>query len=195
MKRIILIPILHSAADLGSLSESVRSYYVERFGQAIWHKRERAIEKLWSDIKKKLRKLKLDYRKVRIYQDGLPLCARELDIVKELAGAGSRNHQIVLDLLSKGATLVGTEDPELLIKEYEAQRQQIDTVAAGRTGSDEGAHELLQARDRFIARRIVETLQDGEVGLVFLGAAHQLGAFSSSGVQVETLTPTATKAV
>ena len=43
MKRVIVVPIIHNAADLGSLAESVRAHYVELFGPAGWDKRERAV--------------------------------------------------------------------------------------------------------------------------------------------------------
>ena len=102
----------------------------------------------------------LDYPRVRIYQDGLPVCGKETDIVRELAGAGSTNHQLVLELAGRGAMLMGTEDPPLLLREYQLQRQH-----AGAAGDE--AAEVLAGRDRFIARRIEATLQDGETGLLF----------------------------
>jgi hypothetical protein len=93
---------------------------------------------------------------------------------------------------------VGTEDPQLLIREYQLQRRRLDPAAAkqqtpsllygqdARATSDEAAG-ILAARDRFIAQRIAATLQDGETGLLFLGAAHPLEAIRSSGLDVETL--------
>jgi hypothetical protein len=41
---------------------------------------------------------------------------------------------------------------------------------------------LLKARDAFIARRIAETLQEGETGVIFLGALHQLQMPAESGL-------------
>ena len=48
-------------------------------------------------------------------------------------------------------------------------------------------HRLLEARDSFIAERIAATLQEGEVGLLFLGALHRLDALRSTDIRVETL--------
>jgi hypothetical protein len=134
--------------------------------------------------------LRLDYRRVRIYQDGLPVCGKEENIVRELAGAGSLNHQLLLELAGQGAVLMGTEDPQLLLREYQLQRRRLGVPAAGAEApapSPGEAAELLNLRDGFIARRIEATLQDGETGLLFLGAAHRLGAFGPAGIDVETL--------
>ena len=176
-RRLILIPIVHTATDLGTLAEPVKAHYVANFGPDVWEKRERLVEALWDEIVQKVKTLQLDYRRVRIYQDGLPVCEQEQKIVQELAAAGSRNHQLILELVRSGATLMGTEDPLLLIQEYRMHREQL--------GSQEGAEkkrspavqevaDLFEARDRFIAQRIAETLQEDETGLVFLGASHRL---------------------
>jgi len=182
MKRVILIPVIHNLADLGSLAESVRAHYVEHFGPGVWEQRQRAVERLWGDIGRAIGALRLDYTQVRIYQDGLPVCGKEEQIVQELAEAGSLNHQLVLELMGKGAVLVGTEDPHLLMREYHLQRRRVGAAAAGGDAPPPPpaeAADLLVARDHFIARRIAATLQESETGLLFLGAAHRLDALCS----------------
>lgn len=186
MKRVILVPVIHNFADLGSLAESVRAHYVRRFGPQVWGQREQAVKRLWDAIRKAIDALALDYRSVRIYQDGLPVCGKEERIVEELAGAGSLNHQLVLELVRKGAMLAGTEDPQLLIREYQLQRRQIGPAAdaAATPSSPNEAAEVLAARDQCIAQRIAATLQSGETGLLFLGAAHRMDALGSLGIEV-----------
>ena len=103
---------------------------------------------------------------------------------------GSANHQLLLDLTQRGASLVGTEDPQLLLREYQLQRQQLGAATpAGQAAvpSPRDAAELLAARDGFIAVRIAETLRDAEIGLLFLGAAHAFSAGGLADTQVETL--------
>ena len=120
----------------------------------------------------------------------MPVCGKEEQIVHELAGAGSLNHQLVLELMGKGAVLVGTEDPQLLIREYQLQRRQMDAAARNDTAAPSlsgEAADVLAARDRFIAQRIAATLQDGETGLLFLGAAHRIDALRLEGIDVVTL--------
>ncbi len=197
MKRVIVIPIIHNAADLGSLAESVRAHYVERFGPTVWDERQRAVRELWHGIRRAIDALHLDYARVRIYQDGLPVCGKEEPILQELAEAGSLNHQLVRELMGRGAVLVGTEDPQLLIREYQLQRRRLGAAANeeapsplhgqdARAASDEAA-EILAARDRFMAERIAATLEEGQTGLLFLGAAHRLDALCASGLDVATL--------
>ena len=128
MKRLILIPVIHNLADLGSLAESVRAHYLEHFGPAVWQQRQRAVAELWKEIRRAIEALHLDCGQVRIYQDGLPVCGKEEQIVHELAGAGSLNHQLVLELMGKGAVFMGTEDPQLLIREYQLHRRRMDAA-------------------------------------------------------------------
>ena len=186
MRRLILFPIVHTSVDLGSLSESVRDHYLKRFGPSAWNQREEIVGRIWNDIQEKIDVLDIDYRKARVYQDGLPECGFEQQIVRELAEAGSRNHQLVLSLIQKGATLMGTEDPQLLIQEYQLQQRSKDAIHSDR-GKTEEAARLLAARDRFLVKRIDETLQAGEIGLLFLGAAHRLDTLSSIDIRVERL--------
>jgi hypothetical protein len=186
MRKLILIPIIHSSVDLGSLSESVKDYYLKKFGQSVWNQREEMVTKLWNDIQEIINILDIDYKKTRIYQDGLPVCGFEQQIVGELASAGSSNHQIILSLVGKGATVMGTEDPQLLIEEYQLQKHAKDEFFSQQSQMEETAR-LLEVRDRFIVKRIDETLQTGETGLLFLGASHRLDTLSSIDVRLENL--------
>jgi len=135
---------------------------------------------------------------VRIYQDGLPVCGFEEKIVRELGEAGSYNHQLIMELIEQGATLEGTEDPQLLMQEYEMQKQNMESQAAPDQPCEERirqAEHLLKARDAAIAKRIDATLKPGETGLVFLGALHRLDALSSRNIQVSTLGDESNEAV
>ena len=134
--------------------------------------------------------MRLDAQKTRVYQDGLPICGFEERIVRELANAGSSNHQLILRLLDRGAVLMGTEDSRLLVEEYEMQKQRLAQATSGRSRPGERGNRsehVLEARDRFIAERIDHTLQDGEVGLLFLGALHRLDPLKATDIRVETL--------
>jgi hypothetical protein len=176
---LIWAPIIHTQADLGSMIGSVRSIYARKVGLEKWDEHVAMVEELWSKTDEAVRRLDLDYRYVRIYQDGLPNCGQELRIVKDMIAAGSRNHRLLLDLVEKGAALAGTESPKLLIEEYELVRGAIKSIDAGGEGKLSGRQEarlreILKERDRYIARRIDETLGAGETGLIFLGMLHDL---------------------
>ena len=190
MRRIFHIPIIHSSADLGSLSELVRAHYGKIFGDTSWNQREQIVKVLWTDIEANLDAMRLDARKTRIYQDGLPICGFEEKIVRELAQAGSNNHQLILRWLDRGAMLMGTEDPRLLMEEYELQKQRLaETGEKDSTREDQAKHldRVLKARDSFIASRIAATLEEGETGLLFLGALHKLDELRSTDIRVESL--------
>lgn len=156
---------------MGSLAGSLKEEYIQKYGVQKWHQHLKKINKLWDHIEKRLNQRRLCYRKTKIYQDGLPVCGRERDIVREIAGNGSKNHQLLLKLIEKGATLVGTEDPALLIKEYKMIKE-----AAMKKKEHAGGqkHSFMAERDMFIAQRIEETLKDGETGILFMGMLHKI---------------------
>ena len=198
MRRLIHIPIIHTSADLGSLSRFVQAHYARVCGKTSWSQREDAVKALWTDIQANLDALNFDAQKTRIYQDGLPICGFEERIVRELAKAGSSNHQLILRLLDQGAVLMGTEDSQLLMEEYEIQKHRLTQEGSkDLTSKKQEKHldRVLKARDSFIVERIATTLQEGEVGLLFLGALHRLDALKATDIRVETLGDTLHKAV
>ena len=189
MRLLIQVPIVHTQADLGSLQESVRRQHIERHGPEQWDRRQAAVMDLWQTVRSQLEAINLDYGRVRLYQDGLPNCGQEEAIVRNLARQDSVNHQILLDLMAKGAKLTGTEAPELLVKEYELARDALAVPKSSRT-ADLGPRyarlgkKLLEERDIYICRRIDQTLGEGETGLIFLGMLHALGSHLPSDIRL-----------
>ncbi len=49
--------------------------------------------------------------------------AMNREIVSELSASGSRNHRLLMHLMDKGAMIMGTESPELLMEEYELAKK------------------------------------------------------------------------
>jgi hypothetical protein len=176
---LIYLPIIHSQEDLGGMGEAIRRATTRRLGQRGFHHKTRVIAERWTRIARVLDNLKLDYPKVRLYQDGLPVCGREAELVTQLARTGSRNFRLLQELQDKGAVLMGTEAPELLQQEYELAR-----AGAGSPAAPVITQALLQARDRFIAQRINDTLNAGETGILFLGLLHQPEAFLNRDIRV-----------
>jgi hypothetical protein len=173
---------------MSSAGNMVRRAYVDRARENAWEKSRLAIADFWDAIETAMDSLRLDYRKARLYQDGLPACGLEEKIVRDLAMQGVPNYRILLKLMERGATLEGTEDPDLLRTEYEL----IMSTAAGATdaGRSEGAarlRDLLDQRDRFIARRIDATLAPEDIGILFLGALHRAVQKLPGSIQVVSL--------
>ncbi len=188
---LVHIPIIHTQADMGALGERLRRQLVQRFGEHWWQSKAGAVDRFWDDIDAVLLGADLPYARVRIYQDGLAVCGREMDIVRELAAAGSRNHRLVLELARRGAKVMGTESGELLIEEYGRIRRLLANAegAAGQGDVRAAGAALLERRDRFIAGRIGNTLHAGELGVLFLGMLHSVGRFLPGDVRLVGLVP------
>jgi len=179
LRRLIHVPIVHSQADLGPIQERVRQAYIEKGGEEAWKASRAALAEFWNAMEFAMDHLPIDYTKLRLYQDGLPVCGLEEKIVRDLAQQGGANYRILLKLAGRGAKIEGTEDPDLLRKEYQLIMEGLH-ADAGSLGADavkdenvEVCRDLLDCRDRFVAQRIDKTLQAGETGILFLGALHR----------------------
>jgi hypothetical protein len=189
VRRLIHIPVIHSQAEMGSFSPTIQAMKVKKLGAQGWARNVNQIDGLWAQIEEAIDCWSLPYEKVRLYQDGLPVCGREQEIVSELAKVGSRNHQLLLRLKERGATLMGTESADLLVQEYKLIKQMLttdDSAAAARLEArhQEVSHSLLKRRDQAIAERINHTLCPGEIGLLFLGMLHSLEGWLAEDIQV-----------
>jgi hypothetical protein len=100
--------------------------------------------------------------------------------------------------MARGATLAGTEAPDLLLEEYNLAQQCLlvkDSSGISKQGPHgaERSSQLLDRRDRYIAARINQTLQPGETGLVFLGMLHSLEGRLAPDIQLTRLSPSMQK--
>ena len=68
---------------------------------------------------------------------------------------------------------MGTEDAQLLVEEYLRLRDGLvtDSETGNRATPDQ---DLLHRRDLYVAKRIRETLRDGETGILFIGLLHEV---------------------
>lgn len=177
-RTLVHIPILHTDADLGDAAQSVRDATARVGGAAALSRREAILASLWTRIETWVRDCPIPPSGLLVYQDGLPVCdappvsgqPAELAIVHELARKGSRNHAMLLDLHQRGATITGTESPQLLLEE-------IALLRKAQQGQRDPRHEfrsraILEKRDRFIADRINATLPPGGSAILFLGMLH-----------------------
>ncbi len=176
-RTLFYFPVVHSEIDLGGLQESVRQIHLEKVGKVGWQRKVVLVKQFWQDVEAILAHLTLPVNRTRLYQDGLPVCGREADIVDELARKGSLNHRLLQRLMDRGATLMGTESAELLLAEYHLSKLMLagadgSTAAATDLNEPPAGDRLLAARDAFIAARIARTLQSGETGVLFLGMLH-----------------------
>jgi hypothetical protein len=167
-RTLILISILHTAEDLGSLK-----FQPKTIAQRVeFERKQNLIKTAWHEIENNLFGWRNSFEDVLIYQDSLPICNRELDIVQKVASTGSLNYQLLLKLIERGAEIIGTESPELLKSEYEVQTE-LMKKPRNKTLLDK-LRTLLLKRDQFIAKRINETLASDRLGILFIGMMHQV---------------------
>lgn len=191
-RHLIYVPTLHTTHDMGTVAPSMKEMYVKKFGEGKWEEHVRVIEEMWEGIRTRIEALKLNFDRVKVYQDGLPLCGKEKEIIRELAEAGSPNHKIVQSLIDRGATVVGTEDPKLLLAEYHHVKQ----VAEAKTHAEREKlvkalsrkqANLLRKRDRTIRDQILKTLKKGETGILFMGLLHRVDELLPKEIRVSYL--------
>lgn len=193
MRLLILIPIVHSSADMGSMKDALAKEVIVKLGEKGWEENQLRIENFWNEIEKSIEKLRLNPKKLRVYQDGLPYTKEDMvmKIINVAAEKGSRNYQIIKKLAEQGAQIEPTESPELLIDEYNfikafAEAEGKEKEAAKRRYDDMKA-QLLERRDAFIAERINSTLREGEIGLLFIGAHHDVKKKLDFDIKIESL--------
>lgn len=178
MRTLIYAPIIHMSADLGSLAKDVTKRGIVDLGEEVWEIHTKTIERFWDAIAAYVDSLSA--AGIKIYQDGMIMGGEIGDkIVEEGVKSGSKNYKILSNLLKKGAVLVKTEDFNLVKKE----RDKLLSITQAKTITQKifallkyklTKNRLLNQRDRFIAKRIIETLGLGERGIIFIGAYHNI---------------------
>jgi len=166
------------SADMGSLASALEAGATAGLGQELWQKHKEIVSDFWDSVAQFFDSL--DVNGFRVYQDGLVANGPDgLRIVREGISQESKNYEIVGKLLERGAALVRTEDLALVKQEH----TYIARIARSKSLKEKEAaalryklvqSKLLKQRDDFIAQRIEETLSEGETGILFIGAYHDV---------------------
>jgi hypothetical protein len=178
MRKLYVIPIIHMSSDMGSIASTLDDRAMTNLMPELWQRRKEIVSAFWDSISRFLDAL--DVNGFKVYQDGLVADGEEgLRIVRESVSQGSKNYEIVGRFLERGAVLVKTESLSLVKQEYNyitkmtrSKSAKEREVAALRYKLARG--KLLKQRDEFIAGRINETLAEGETGILFIGAYHDV---------------------
>jgi len=178
MRELYLVPILHMSADMGSLASALDETAKAEFGQEVWQKHKGAVSSFWDSIGQFFDAMNV--KSFKIYQDGMVANGADgLRIIREGISQGSKNYGIIGKLLQRGAVLVKTEDPVLVKQEY----TYIAKIAHSKSPKEKevwtlrykvAQSRLLRQRDDFIAKRIEVTLGEGDTGILFIGAYHDI---------------------
>ena len=188
MKKLIYVPIIHTSADLGSLAKAVAKRGIADLGEELWEKHRKTVDEFWDAISHYFDSI--DVSGVKIYQDGM-VAEGEVGqkIVEEGIKAGSKNYEIINALIKRGAILVQTENFPLVKEE----RDRIVKITQAKTTTKKLIaylkyrlikNRLLKKRDNYTAKRIEETLNHGETGILFMGAYHDIIPKLAKGIQV-----------
>jgi len=181
----MLIPIVHGEKEMGSLKSDISEMIDRKFGKERRDQHRKDVALFWENLRT-ITKTVLDYLDgplIRVYQDGMPI-GGEMGTKLVAMGAkdGIPNHQIVLSIIEHGGTLEKTESPTLLKEEYEIIKAIVNakTDAEREALSEKHKHRLYDLtieRDKYIAERINESLADGQYGMLFIGATHDVARY------------------
>ena len=194
MKKLIYVPIIHTSADLGSLAKDVTKRGIAVLGMDVWEEHIKTVESFWDAITQYFDSMTVTGAK--IYQDGM-VAEGEVGekIVEEGKKMGSKNYELVSRLLQKGAMLVKTEDFRLVKEE----RDRLLTISKAKSKFEKlvafikyilAKNRLLDKRDKFIARRIGQTLNHSEKGILFIGAYHNIKKRLPGDIQIKEIKDT-----
>jgi len=189
MRNIIFVPIIHTSADLGSLAKDVVKRGIADLGEELWRTHEKTVDRFWDAIFYYFDSI--DVSNMKIYQDGM-VAEEEVGekIVEEGVKSGSRNYQLLSGLLKRGATLVKTEDFKLVKEERDrllaiTQAKSIFKKLLAFIKYKLVKNRLLNKRDKFIAKRINETLNQSERGIILIGAYHNIKERLPKDIQIK----------
>ncbi len=188
MRKLYFVPIIHMSPDMGSLASALDETAQTELGQEVWQKHKEAVSNFWDYIGQFFNAM--DVKGIKIYQDGMVANGADgLRIIREGIIQRSKNYEIIGKLLERGAVLIKTEDPTLVKQEYayiakiaRSKSEKEKEVWALRYKLAQG--KLLRQRDDFIAKTIKETLSEGEIGILFIGAYHDILSKLPDDIQV-----------
>jgi hypothetical protein len=165
---LIFIPVIHPNDEV--------AFKTIMQGIPIKMKKQSIIDKLWKKIDRwldaRLEELNVDYRKIKVYQDGMDGAPTEELL---LFGAKfSKNWKLTLKLYKKGAKIMKTENLQLL-----DEQQRLKNMSWSKM------KEISDRRDRYIAKIIGNTLDEGELGILIMGVGHDVQRFLPSDINIE----------
>ncbi|MDO8569988.1 MAG: hypothetical protein Q7R97_00185 [Candidatus Daviesbacteria bacterium] len=167
-RSLIVIPIIHTKADFGSLQGKI----------PVDAEIAKMSQQYWDNILHYIQNLSVDFSQLRVYQDGLP-DASVGQLTRIVNQAQTPNYNVLRLLRKKGAHILGTESERLLMEEYYSQHAIFNPVDEesyidARLAYENRKWSLLEERDVYIAQRINNTLPEGGIGILFIGLGHQV---------------------
>lgn len=189
MKELLYVPVIHTSEDLGSLAKDVGKRGMNDLGEELWSRHKETVSGFWDRVSKYFDSI--DVSGMKIYQDGMVAEGEVgLEIVEQCIKLGSKNYKLIARLLERGAILVKTEAFDLV----KGERDRLLAITQAKSITQKLIafikyklikNRLLNKRDRFIVKRIEETLNDGEKAILFIGAYHNVKQLLPKDVQIK----------
>lgn len=155
--------------------------------------KRRKIKEQWAEIKEWNQRLSPAHG-VRVYCEALDMDDPLEEAVKHfrLHRGDASLEGVIGDLISRGARLERTEDPFLYrlcgqllyLGELVGSLPESEVKDQLDSNLEELCTRACEERDRFIAKRIAETLKEGEMGLLYVGAGHQVENYLPGALEV-----------
>jgi hypothetical protein len=188
MKNLFFVPIIHAPADMGTIGDALSLSSASVLGRDVWEEHLKTVLRFWDSIFSFFNTLMIV--NCKIYQDGQVTAGEEgLKVINEGLKQGSVNYKIISCLIARGAILIKTEDIALVRREYDYLKK-ITSAKTPREREAAGLRyrlaqrKLLDDRDNFIAGVIGHTLMEGDTGVLFIGAYHDVLARLPGDIQV-----------
>ncbi len=184
MRQLLYFMVVYNQADAGQLKEELSAEGMKKYGKREWESHLKSVQESWDRIEqiaeKYLDASGIPINRVRIYQDGLPAAGEiGMQIVREVAGKGSKNYRILENLVIRGACLEEAESRKLLRQEHDYLSRILKAPSEAEKLKQyifylEASPRLLAERDRYTAEKINTTLNEDEFGLAFFGGTHSI---------------------
>jgi len=146
--------------------------YCEREPQTEYLER---FNKYWNQVEDQISGLELKLGKVdKVYHELVSVGGE--DGVKLIKDLNDKSYQIVENRLDKGTQLEATEEAEILTEFMDWSRCLVMGLQNQKVFTQvyEYYTEASKKRNEHIARKIDETLKEGEVGILFMREGHQI---------------------
>ena len=129
----------------------------------------------WQQVAEQLTNLETKIGKIsRVYHESISISGEDgLKFVQKL---NPNSYQIAKDKCDNGATLETIEENDLLLEAMDWERCLFVGFVSGKVASkvSEFYTEASRKRYEFMAKRMDETLEGNEAGLLFIGEGHRL---------------------
>jgi hypothetical protein len=153
-RKLYLVPLISSITGL--TKEKQKEY-------------EEKLEKYWKQAKEQVGNLEFKMGQVKnIYHEFVPKEGEEgLKVIENL---NQSSFKIVKEMLDGGAKLFAVEDDETLKESLDWQRCMMIGVESRNAKKivSEAYNRVVEKRNKYVVNKVIETLQNGEAGLIFV---------------------------